>query len=82
MSGILNKILVSTVGGVLLSGIFNNIATILGFKTHYQMSLVSPLLFLHRETRQNWRNNWMLINTYIPVISYTKLNFVTCVGLS
>jgi hypothetical protein len=58
-------------------------AQIIGVEiSHYQMPLVSPLLFLHRETRQNRRNNWMLINSYIPVISYTKLNFVSYVGLS
>ncbi len=46
------------------------------------MSLVSPLLLLLCETRRNGQNKLLLINTYIPVISYTKLNFVTYVGLS
>jgi hypothetical protein len=57
-----------------------------GCATNFRNSLLDvasvALLLLHRETRQNGRNNWLLIHTYIPVISITKLNFFSCVGLS
>jgi hypothetical protein len=44
------------------------------------MSPMSPLLFLHRETKKNGGNNLLLIYTYIPVISNTEFNFISNAG--
>jgi hypothetical protein len=52
------------------------------FKTHYQMSLMSPMLLLVSFMLKRAKQIVANLYTYIPVISITKLNFVLYVGLS